>query len=449
MMNRKNCISALVISLILLYIFSGLSASSAYENTSPEKIYVGGNGANNYTKIQDAINDAINGDVIFVYNGTYYENLIIDKKLSIIGESKEGVIIDGGKNENVVEIVSDNVLLKNLTIQRSGGRMPSAGIKVHSAHNEILNCIITKNFDGICLERASYNVISNCSIHSNNDAGIWLHVGGRYNEISHCRIYSNGYYGIWIQSSNRYNRISNCSIYENGGGISICCSSDSNVISYCTIMDNRGEGIKISNSEDNKIFLNNFIENVKKACDKKSNLWDNGKYGNYWSDFDEPGEGAYDSDGDGIIDESYSISCGNSRDNYPLANKVKIGINEIPNVVILNPSNNSTVSGKIFITGNANDSDGSVKKVEIKIGNSTWIRANGTISWSYEFNTKEFPNGEYIIMARAYDGKEYSKVYSIKINIENKKEKTPGFEIILIFASILTSFFIAKKHHKI
>lgn len=452
MKSRKNCLSVVAIFIILLYIFAGINTSFADGNekiSSPKKIYVGGEGKDNYTKIQLAINEAINGDTIFVYNGTYHENIIVDKELKIIGESKENTIIDGGKNESVVEIVSGNVLIKNFTIQRSGGRMPSAGIKIHSSHNEILNCIITKNFDGICLERSSYNTISNCSIYSNNDAGIWLHVGSKYNYISNCRIYSNGYYGIWIQSSNRYNRISNCSIYENGGGISICCSSDSNIISYCTIKENIGEGIKISNSEENKIFLNNFIENGKRACDKKTNFWDNGKYGNYWSDFDSPDEGAYDNDSNGIIDEPYSISCGENKDNYPLADKVEIDINKIPSVIILNPYNNSTVSGKIFISGKANDTDGIVKKVEIKIGNSTWIKANGTVSWNYEFNTKEFSNGEYIIMARAYDGNEYSKIYSIKINIENKKEGTPGFEIILLFTSILASFLILKKHHKI
>ncbi|HEC88240.1 MAG TPA: hypothetical protein ENI52_02870 [Thermoplasmata archaeon] len=450
---RRKYIPIVLILLITLTIFGEIASygEEISKVSSTKKLYVGGSGEENYSKIQDTIDDAINGDTIFVYSGVYYENIVIDKKLSIIGESKESTVIDGGKNESVVEIISDYVLLKNLTIQRSGGRMPSAGIKIHSAHNEILNCIVTKNFDGISLERSSYNLISNCSIYSNNDAGIWLHIGSKYNKISHCRIYSNGYYGIWIQSSNRYNSISNCSIYENGGGISICCSSDSNKISYCTIRENRGEGIKISNSNDNKIFLNNFIENKKKTCDKKINYWDNGEYGNYWSDFDEPDEGAYDNDSNGIIDMPYSISCGDNKDNYPLTKKVEIGINKIPNVIILTPSNNSTVSGKIVITGNANDSDGSVKKVEIKIGNSTWIKVNGTHSWNYEFDTKEIPNGEYFVMARAYDGHEYSRVYSVKINVDNKKDKerTPGFEIFLIFMSILTAYMMSKKHHKI
>ena len=34
-------------------------------------LYVGGSGEGNYTKIQDAIDDASDGDIVFVYNGTY------------------------------------------------------------------------------------------------------------------------------------------------------------------------------------------------------------------------------------------------------------------------------------------------------------------------------------------------------------------------------------------
>lgn len=33
-------------------------------------LYVGGSGPGNYSKIQDAIDDASKGDTVFVYNGT-------------------------------------------------------------------------------------------------------------------------------------------------------------------------------------------------------------------------------------------------------------------------------------------------------------------------------------------------------------------------------------------
>ena len=38
-------------------------------------LFVGGSGAGNYTNIQDAINDSVDGDTIFVYDGIYREKI--------------------------------------------------------------------------------------------------------------------------------------------------------------------------------------------------------------------------------------------------------------------------------------------------------------------------------------------------------------------------------------
>jgi len=46
-------------------------------------LYVGGSGPGNYTKIQDAIDNATSGDTVFVYNGVYYENVIVNKTINL------------------------------------------------------------------------------------------------------------------------------------------------------------------------------------------------------------------------------------------------------------------------------------------------------------------------------------------------------------------------------
>jgi hypothetical protein len=82
---------------------------------------------------------------------------------------------------------------------------------------------------------------------------------------------------------------------------------------------------------NNLIYNNYFHDNTCNSIDKSisKNLWNNTKtyginkvggsyiYGNYWDDFDESGEGASDSNGDGIADNVYTIYASN-KDYGPL-----------------------------------------------------------------------------------------------------------------------------------
>ena len=56
----------------------------------------------NFTKIQDAINASSEGDTIIVHNGTYYENVILNKSLSLLG--KRLPTIDAEVNGSAIEI---------------------------------------------------------------------------------------------------------------------------------------------------------------------------------------------------------------------------------------------------------------------------------------------------------------------------------------------------------
>ena len=58
-------------------------------------LYVGGDGPNNYSSIQEAINAAENGDTIFVYSGIYHENVVIKKSVRVVGENKNTTIMMG------------------------------------------------------------------------------------------------------------------------------------------------------------------------------------------------------------------------------------------------------------------------------------------------------------------------------------------------------------------
>ena len=158
-------------------------------------LYVGGTGDGNYTKIQDAINDTIDGDTVFVYNGTYYENVVVDKSIQLIGEDKNTTIIDGGGNDDVVHVSADNVKISGFTIQNSSNFV---GIKINSNYNCISNNIFTNNGCGIAFYSSSNNIIIENTF-TNELADIFI-----YKRSSNITIVDNSFLsgGIFISSVN-------------------------------------------------------------------------------------------------------------------------------------------------------------------------------------------------------------------------------------------------------
>ena len=92
--------------------------------------YVGGHG--NYKKIQDAINDAQDGDTVFVFAGMYYENVVVDKSINLIGEDRNTTVIDGGKKGDVVKVDADCVTICGFTVRNSKDHYSNYGIKMNS-----------------------------------------------------------------------------------------------------------------------------------------------------------------------------------------------------------------------------------------------------------------------------------------------------------------------------
>ena len=68
-------------------------------------LYVNETGSDGaYMSIQDAINFSSDGDTIFVYQGTYFENIDVTRSISLIGEYVHTTTIEGIGGDDTIEI---------------------------------------------------------------------------------------------------------------------------------------------------------------------------------------------------------------------------------------------------------------------------------------------------------------------------------------------------------
>lgn len=115
-------------------------------------------------ELQEAINNAKNGDTIELGSGVYKGNITINKPLTIDGINKTAIIV-GDENGSVINITSPNVVIKNLTITNSGKihADEDSAIKITNSNNvEILNNKIKDTLFGVTfLKSNNAKVIGN------------------------------------------------------------------------------------------------------------------------------------------------------------------------------------------------------------------------------------------------------------------------------------------------
>jgi len=240
-----------------------------------------------YPTIQEAINAASNGGTVFVKAGTYYENVVVNRVVSLIGENSSTTIVDGNMTGDVVRITQDHVNVTDFTIQRSGRTLFNSGISIDKRHCDISGNRIVDNEVGICGSPKNTS-ISNNTITSNH-VGVAIDPGATCNIISRNRLMAN-----------------NVSIH--------IYYANSNNISENNITNNR-RSITLGYSKNNRFYHNYFFNNTKPVLVLASgyaNFWDNGLEGNCWDNYT-----SVDSNYDGIGDSPFIIDADNT-DNFPL-----------------------------------------------------------------------------------------------------------------------------------
>ena len=221
--------------------------------------YVGGNGTGNYSKIQDAIDNASDGDTVFVYQSTYVENINVDKQLSIISvKGPDFTVVQAESSDYIFDITKDYVNINGFKIIG----WSQGGIIIRNSKNcTISNNNIVNNYYGVYLLNSNYCKIDNNILDDNNMGGVCLYSGSSNNTITSNIV--NNTLGTGIRFKNgkgepfNHNIIENNTIVNNSNGISFGYSNN-NLIKNNVIINNSLGGIILYDSNYN-VIIGNFI----------------------------------------------------------------------------------------------------------------------------------------------------------------------------------------------
>ena len=228
-MREKVSSITLLAGILSILVLRGTAAQSA-------TIYV----PDNFATIQGAVDAANPGDNIIVRDGTYTENIDVNKDhLTIRSENGADVTIVQAAiaGDHVFEVKSDYLDISGFTIKKATGTW-SAGIYLDSAsYCEISNNKLWDNGYGIATRTywpAENNIITH-NICENNDRGIFISYSSGSNSIIQNECRQNNV-GIFVAGGN--NTLTSNTVENNTRGLLLYYSNGNNTLTNNIMLGN-------------------------------------------------------------------------------------------------------------------------------------------------------------------------------------------------------------------
>lgn len=367
--------------------------------------------------IQDAINNANEGDTIIVEAGIYYESeIVVNKTVNIIGQDAEKTVIDGNNTAKYIfHVIANNARIENFTLKNTNPDhiSYSCAVQIYNVTGvEVKNLIITDVVIGIHIQSSNFTEILN-------------------NKIVMCTVWA-----LEVHGSSCNNTIAGNTFANNPTAINFADDQ----------------------SKFNAVYHNNFINNTHNvSLFAMNNYLDNGypSGGNYWSNFTSTdsfsGPNQNESGSDGIFDTEYP-SHDSRLDRYPLVNPLTtfyVLVNE--EIFTVKISTNSTVNSCIFskenrtLTFNVNESENANYSCRLIIPKKL-LSCDSLREWNVSANG-------YVIDYVVLDDEENTYIYFIYSNVNIEEitvegtralpELNPTVTIAMLLS--LTAFLIALK----
>ena len=252
------------IGLVLMLIgtvIGGLPAPVKEVQASPGTIWV----PDNYSTIQAAVNASSPGDTIIVRDGTYNENVDVNKRLTIQSENGTAncIVSASNSNDHVFYVTANwtnitGFTVKNVTGYNKAGIYLNAASYCNISGNNINN--ITNYGSGIYLNYSNYNTLTSNIASNNTGYGIYLYYSNRNNLTSNTAT-NNDDHGVHLEYSDNNTLIGNNASNSGSDGIYLDYSSNNTIANNTASNSIYGEGIYLFYSGNNTITGNNASNN--------------------------------------------------------------------------------------------------------------------------------------------------------------------------------------------
>jgi parallel beta-helix repeat protein len=340
-----------VAQLVAVCIILAAYASIAIPQAAAAELSVGARGQ--YRTISEAVKAAQPGDTVLVGPGTYVENIVVDKPISIVSTNGASatVVKAADTSKDVFVLSGSDIAIQGFTITAGEKGVTFA----HTSDCGLTRCVVNGNVFGVYLSGATGNLVSNNNLNgngfgiyldgssgnklSNNSAsnekggggdaslsdGIYM-FNSNANNVTRCDLSNNQNFGVSLFNS-KNNAFSNNTLSSNAQfGVRLRDGADNNQFSFNTFKGNAENGVLIGDSQANTFYFNNFlaeksdfytqegnnINSTKELTYTYSGNVFTGFVGNYYSNY-------VGSDGDrnGIGDTPFS------QDKYPLIKPIE------------------------------------------------------------------------------------------------------------------------------
>lgn len=235
-----------------------------------------------HSSISEALADALDDDIIWVRNGTYYEHLVVNKSVTIKWDyitydpalPSHRAIVDGSEIGVVFNVTASNVAIFNLTIQngREGIHLVSTavntsiisnlavlntqyGIYVDSANNIIKENMLTDNGFGMHVDSGGNFLRNNVMLNNTHNFGIENFTN---NDIDPSNTVNGKPIHIWIDK--HYTQVP-----PNAGYVALVNST--NIAVEDLKLSNNDYGIRLINT------VNSTIANVEASHNKRYGVY--------------------------------------------------------------------------------------------------------------------------------------------------------------------------------